>query len=354
MFGPETKFLRYLGYHTAAFLFQDEGLANMAQGCFRILSVPKRQVAFYPLGHARVAALLAHRATTPLRPTDPAAELRRVYLDLGWHVPRLLAAAERTGDIYYDVVAQVDMPRWSLGHAVVVGDAGQGASLAVGGASLLADAVAKGDVDAGLRRFEAALAPEVRHQQAAGRRMADWFVPPTAFHNWTRDAFLNLVRVPALSGLLGWFFATSFKSVAAQQIGRGSSVGASDRARAADIAATPATDVIVPHHAFENRFPLLEPEVAVRLGRRRCAEPECQHARMHGAYEGQRRVTGGDRAQKLGRIPRRLSSALPESAYFAGDAGAEESGFWPDVQSRARLARSAAAGADDRRRNSVR
>ena len=43
--------------------------------------------------------------------------------------------------------------------------------------------------------------------------MAAWFVPPTAFHNWARDTFLNLVRVPALAGLLGWFFAPSLRSI---------------------------------------------------------------------------------------------------------------------------------------------
>jgi 2-polyprenyl-6-methoxyphenol hydroxylase-like FAD-dependent oxidoreductase len=222
VFGPEARFLRYLGYQTAAYLVEDAALAQASQGCFRTLSVPQRQVAYYPLGHRLVATLFTHRAPTPARPPDPAAEQRRVYGDLGWRVPALLAAADRTPDLYYDVVAQVELPRWSMGHAVLVGDAGyavsllagQGASLAIGGAYLLAEALATGgDIATGLAQFEAALAPEVRRQQAAGRRMADWFVPPTALHNWARDAFLNLVRVPALAGLLGWFFAPSLKSV---------------------------------------------------------------------------------------------------------------------------------------------
>jgi 2-polyprenyl-6-methoxyphenol hydroxylase-like FAD-dependent oxidoreductase len=83
----------------------------------------------------------------------------------------------------------------------------------MGGAYLLAEAVAEGNIEAGLERFEAALAPEARHLQAAGRRVADWFVPPTAFHNWARDAVLNVVRVPGLAGLLGRFLAPSLKSV---------------------------------------------------------------------------------------------------------------------------------------------
>jgi 2-polyprenyl-6-methoxyphenol hydroxylase-like FAD-dependent oxidoreductase len=221
LFGPEGQFLRYLGYHTAAFLFEDETIAPGIQGQFRMLSVPKRQVALYAIGDRTLATFFVHTASSAERPRDPVAELRRVYGDLGWHLPQMLAAAERTRDLYYDVVAQVVMPRWRRGRAVLVGDAGyavsllagQGASLAVAGAHLLAEAVAAGDVAAGLDRFEATLRPAVRDKQAAGRRMADFFVPPTAFHNWLRDAFLNAVRLPVLSGLLGRYFAPSLKSV---------------------------------------------------------------------------------------------------------------------------------------------
>jgi 2-polyprenyl-6-methoxyphenol hydroxylase-like FAD-dependent oxidoreductase len=228
VFGPEAQFLRFLGYHTAAFLFQDEAIAAGVNGQFRMLSVPKRQVAAYAIGAGHLAAFFAHTATAPTRPADPVSELRRVYGDLGWHVPRMLAAAgavEQATDLYYDVVAQVEMPRWRMGRAVLVGDAGyavsllagQGASLAVAGAHLLAEAVADGDVDDGLDRFEATLPPAVRDKQAAGRRTADFFVPPTAFHNWLRDAFLNAVRLPVLSRLLGGVFAPSLKSIAKER-----------------------------------------------------------------------------------------------------------------------------------------
>jgi 2-polyprenyl-6-methoxyphenol hydroxylase-like FAD-dependent oxidoreductase len=221
VFGPESQFLRYLGYHTASFLFEDAAIAASIRGQFRMLSVPKRQVALYAMRDGTLATFFVHTAGAPARPRDPAAELRRVYGDLGWHVPTMLAAAGRAGDLYYDVVAQIVMPRWRRGRVVLVGDAGyavsllagQGASLAVAGAHLLAEAVAAGDVDAGLDRFEAALRPAVRDKQASGRRMATFFVPPTAFHNWLRDAFLNAVRLPVLSRLLGGFFAPSLKSL---------------------------------------------------------------------------------------------------------------------------------------------
>jgi 2-polyprenyl-6-methoxyphenol hydroxylase-like FAD-dependent oxidoreductase len=221
VFGPEAQFLRYLGYHAASFFFEDEAIASRVRGQFRMLSLPKRQAGLYAMPDGKLATLFIHAAGAAARPPDPAAELRHVYGDLGWHVPAMLAAAARTHDLYYDVMAQNELPRWRRGRVVLVGDAGyavsllagQGASLAVAGAHLLAEAVATGDVDAGLDRFEAALRPAVRDKQAAGRRTAAFFVPPTAFHNWLRDAFLNAARLPVLSPLLGWFFAPSLKSI---------------------------------------------------------------------------------------------------------------------------------------------
>ena len=150
IFGPEARFLRYLGYHTAAYLFEDETLALEKQRLLSHAQRAQRAGGLLPLGGDRVAAFFAHRAPSPVRPPDPRAELRRVYGNLGWQVPRLLAAAERTHDIYYDVVAQIELPRWFVGRAVLVGDAGyavsllagQGASLALGGAYLLGEAVA--------------------------------------------------------------------------------------------------------------------------------------------------------------------------------------------------------------------
>jgi flavin-dependent dehydrogenase len=54
--------------------------------------------------------------------------------------------------VYYDQVAQIVLPRWSRHRVVLVGDAGyavsllagQGASLAVGGAYVLAEQLATG------------------------------------------------------------------------------------------------------------------------------------------------------------------------------------------------------------------
>lgn len=220
LFGPENRFLRYLGFHTAAFLFQDAEMARDLAGEFKMLSEPGRQLGLYTIGNDTIATFFAHKADSDQRPDDPAAELARVYDGMGWHVPRVLEAARDTDDIYYDLVAQIEMGHWHKGRTMLLGDAayavsllaGQGASMAVGGAWNLADLLGDMDVAAALPAFEQRLAVDIRDKQAAGRKTADWFVPPTAFHQFLRDLFLNVTALPGLSALLRNYFSVSLKS----------------------------------------------------------------------------------------------------------------------------------------------
>src|SRR5262249_12124257 len=76
--------------------------------------------------------------------------LRTVYDGSGWGVPRLLDMMPTATDWYFDTAAQIDMPRWSDGRVVLVGDAaycaspmsGQGTSIALIGAHVLAGELA--------------------------------------------------------------------------------------------------------------------------------------------------------------------------------------------------------------------
>lgn len=219
LLGPEERFLRFLGHHTAAYLFEDETVRQELGTQFKLLGVPGRQAGFYDTGNGRLAAFFVHRTDDPRRPADPAAAIRAVYGDLGWVVPRALKAMPAGEDIYYDLVAQVVMERWSVGRIVLLGDAayavsllaGQGASLAIAGAEALAAEVGEGDVEGGIARLEARLKPLIAEKQAAGRRTADWLVPPTRLRLWIRNAALNLVSWPPLVGFLAGFVSAGTK-----------------------------------------------------------------------------------------------------------------------------------------------
>jgi 2-polyprenyl-6-methoxyphenol hydroxylase-like FAD-dependent oxidoreductase len=106
--------------------------------------------------------------------------LKAVYEGIGWEVPRLLEMMPTASDWYFDMAAQIDMPRWSQGRVVLVGDAaycaspmsGQGTSLALIGAYVLAGelAAASGDHLRAFAEYESAMRPFVEANQALGLR----------------------------------------------------------------------------------------------------------------------------------------------------------------------------------------
>jgi 2-polyprenyl-6-methoxyphenol hydroxylase-like FAD-dependent oxidoreductase len=94
----------------------------------------------------------------------------------GWETPRLLDAMWRAGDFYFDAMAQVRMDSWSAGRVTLLGDAGycpsplsgQGTSLALVGAYVLADALGRsgGEHRSAFDRYEARMREFVTLNQA--------------------------------------------------------------------------------------------------------------------------------------------------------------------------------------------
>ena len=208
IFGPETSYLRFLGFHTAAYTFTDPRLHRQLGDRFAITDTRNRAVGVYGLRNGRIAVFTVHRTPEPGLPDDPRAEVCATYADMGWLVPDLLAHCPSPGALYYDQVAQIDLPHWSAGHVVLVGDAcqavsllaGQGASLAFAGAHVLGGELAgTADVAAALGRYHVRLASAVAAKQAAGRRTADWFLPSTPSRLLLRRLALRAMRLPGLS-----------------------------------------------------------------------------------------------------------------------------------------------------------
>ena len=93
--------------------------------------------------------------------------LRDRFGDAGWETPRILQAMDDSDDFYFDVLRQVRMPRWSKGSVALTGDAawcatplaGAGATLAVTGAYVLAQELAR---DASMSQAFAAYEQQMR------------------------------------------------------------------------------------------------------------------------------------------------------------------------------------------------
>lgn len=207
-FGEEEHFARFLGYYAAAFLVDEPPPSVCAQGAC-ILTLPRRQVTVYPIHDGKLATFFVYKAGDH-RPSSvsfetAAQELRAAFSGLGWIVPELLDRCNRSS-LYFDAVSQIEMPRWSTGRVVLVGDAcqcvsllaGQGASMAMASAYVLAGEIAKSgdDLAVALIQYERRMKPSIMKKQEAGRRLGHWFVPETWTQLAVRDLITRIVTWP--------------------------------------------------------------------------------------------------------------------------------------------------------------
>ncbi|CAL9447115.1 putative protein [Nocardiopsis dassonvillei] len=155
-FGPEERYTRFLGAYVSIFTIPDHlGLDREA----RLFNTPGRGAGMYHTPRAEGAkgifVVRAPRATGIDRrpPAEQKAYLRAEFAGLGWENDRILDAMDGTEDFYFDSVTQVRMDTWSAGRVTLLGDAGycpspmsgQGTSLALVGAYVLAQELARHD-----------------------------------------------------------------------------------------------------------------------------------------------------------------------------------------------------------------
>ncbi|MFE6223952.1 FAD-dependent monooxygenase [Streptomyces sp. NPDC057854] len=177
-FGPEERFAHHLGSYLSVF------------GTENFLGLEDWQT--WLRGDGVGFGIMPVRANTELRvafgfesgPLPPglrgADALRRTVVAklsaVGWEGARLAEAARTAPDFYCDAMAQIRMDRWSRGRVALLGDAGycpsplsgQGTSLALVGAYVLADSLARhdGDHGAAFARYEERMRPFVALNQA--------------------------------------------------------------------------------------------------------------------------------------------------------------------------------------------
>jgi 2-polyprenyl-6-methoxyphenol hydroxylase-like FAD-dependent oxidoreductase len=208
VFGNESRFLRYLGFHTAAFTFESPEIHAMVDGRACLTDTVGKQMGFYALRDGRVAAFGVHRTPDRNRPDDIRAEVREVYGGLGWIVPAALDRCPPAEQIFYDQLGQIVLPSWSTERVVLVGDAsyavsllaGQGASLGIAGAYVLADQLARiQSIGQALVRYEELWRPVAEEKQKAGRAGGRWFAPKSDVDLRIRRMSLRLAGLPVVN-----------------------------------------------------------------------------------------------------------------------------------------------------------
>ncbi|MFI0453335.1 FAD-dependent monooxygenase [Actinomadura sp. 6N118] len=179
-FGPEERFLRDLGHYISIFSVPNH--LNLDREELTYIG-PGRTALTYSTAKDTDAKAMLLFSSGPLShdQRDRSQQeqiLHDAYAREGWEVPRMLDGMAGAADFYFDSLSQVHMERWSEGRVVLLGDAaycaspasGQGTSLALVGAYVLAGelAAADGDHEAGFEAYEREMRAFVDANQKLG------------------------------------------------------------------------------------------------------------------------------------------------------------------------------------------
>lgn len=202
-----TNVIKHLGFHVFGYIFSDARLAARLGRDVVLTDSLERQVGLYALADGRVAFFGVAQCTDPNPSRETREELFSSFAGLGGDVDAALA--QRTADMFEDIVAQSVVPKWSRGRCIILGDAayavsllaGQGASLAIAGAEQFTRTLRENNnnLPAAFAKFEADWRPAAEAQQAAGRRNARFFVPPNRASQITRRLALHLMNFGPLN-----------------------------------------------------------------------------------------------------------------------------------------------------------
>ena len=215
-FGEESRFLRDLGLYLCVYSVPN------------YLKLDRMEMQYSELG--RIAAIWSSRGDANAKacfgfaaPTlqiglhdrsQQQQALETVYEGIGWEVPRLLELMPTASNWYFDKAAQINMPRWSQGRVVLVGDAaycaspmsGQGTSLALIGAYVLAGELAatSGDCLRAFAEYENAMRPFVEANQALGLRSSKIMLSGKnkSVSGWLLKQFMRIMPGPVLEWII--------------------------------------------------------------------------------------------------------------------------------------------------------
>lgn len=205
VFGEESRFARHLGHYISICTVPNTLGLDREEA---VHAAPGRTANVYSTRQDTGAKALFMWSSEPLaydhrNVAEQKELLTRAMAGAGWEVPALLGAVRNAKDFYFDSVAQIHMDRWSKGRVVLVGDAaycaspasGQGTSLAIVGAYVLAGELAGGG---GTDGYEREMRDFVAANQALAEANLKGMVVPSRIALWFQTKMINLI--PHLPG----------------------------------------------------------------------------------------------------------------------------------------------------------
>jgi len=205
VFGPEQDFEHYLGCKVAACVV--DRYRPRDDLVYVMYSTPSRQLDRFALRGDRTMFLFIFRAEHPSTwdtGVAPKEELRNEFGGVGWESHNILATLDDIDDLYFDVVSQIRMKRWSRGRVLLIGDAagcisllgGEGTGLAITEAYVLAGELARAGADyrGAFEAYEERLGPFIKAKQASAVRYIPFFATKTRFGLWFRTVAMRTMN----------------------------------------------------------------------------------------------------------------------------------------------------------------
>lgn len=212
LFGEATKhaWLDHHGHRIATFGLP---LGDHPSDAATLTSEPGRAVMIAPTEES-ARALLVYEGG-PLHEDDRSPGVQRGVLAArfagmrGSAGRRIVTELEHADDLWVDAIASARVPSWSRGRTVLLGDAawggtlgGQGTSLAIVGAWVLAGELARGDDwTTAFARYEACLRRYATGCQKGAARAGSFFAPATRPGLWLRDRMYALLTTKTMAPL---------------------------------------------------------------------------------------------------------------------------------------------------------
>ncbi|WP_396909412.1 FAD-binding domain [Mycolicibacterium sp.] len=203
VFGPEQRFEHYLGCKVAACVV--DGYRGGTSDAYLTYSVPGRQIGQFTLRGNRTMFLFVFRDGHDDGGRTPKEQLHNQFDGAGWECRQILAAVDGVDDLFFDVVSQIRMNRWSDDRVLLIGDAagcisllgGEGTGLAITEAYALAGELAGAgdDYHRAFDSYESLLRPFIEGKQAGAERMLGFFATRTRFGLWFRDVAMRAMNL---------------------------------------------------------------------------------------------------------------------------------------------------------------
>ncbi|GAB3891840.1 FAD-dependent monooxygenase [Larkinella knui] len=190
VFGQEDQFTHFLNYYFSVFAVDGRlGEKNYAH----MYNTPNTMATVYFYNTDSADAVLAFRSSHKITYNRyDIQEQKQLVSDafegIGWKVPQLIEELKQADNFYLDQGCQIKMPTWTKGRVALIGDAGyapafptgMGSTLAIQGATVLADAMAQNeDYNRAFKLYHETFRPVVETLQATVYDGMSFILPET-------------------------------------------------------------------------------------------------------------------------------------------------------------------------------